>query len=362
MKISIIQSLWIIVIISTVVITYNTFSNIRHIHVLYTTTKHSGYLLGLKTSIISLVNNLYRETRLNIYVFVAQEDRMFVDRNVLPELQDKMLIDAPTLYQVTDYLQPAIEKYQDRITLAIFGCDEPPDSLPTNLIFGNTNAEKVYSYIQDAEVLWCRYTSLDFIDSNLDIKYLIYMDSDTIITKDISFILSDVYKVEESKRKPLYAVENCKIKNKDIWNEMCEIQGNMTHMTTFCNQCSFANGVFVIDLDFWFSNDYMNKMEEMLSTLPEPYIADTAALNLLYYDKYGKLNGKFNSMGLGIGKKYPDNLAKNASILHWTGPLKWWLDDTNNHLVKKYYPEVYDPLTHQRHMFFEVNDEKNKVI
>lgn len=318
---------------------HDSFNNIRHLHVMYTTTKHSGYLLGLKTSIISLVTNLYRDTKLYIYVFVAQEDRMFIDRNILPELQNRMLTDAPDLQDISDYLKPAVEKIKNRVMLIVFGCDDLPESLPRHLIFGSNKTESIYSYISDAEVLWCRYTALNYLDSNLNIKHLIYLDSDTIITKDITFIMTNLYKVEESKRKPLYAVENCKIKNKDMWKELC--QTNITQMVPFCEQCSFANGVFVVDLDYWFSNSHMEKMEEMLTSLPEPYIADTAVLNMLYYDKYGKLDSKFNSMGLGAGRIYSDNLAKNASILHWTGPLKWWNDNTNNHLVKKYYPEVY---------------------
>jgi lipopolysaccharide biosynthesis glycosyltransferase len=258
---------------------------------------------------------------------------MFVDRNVLEHLQDKMIVDAPDLSDITDYLEPAIEKAKYRVILAVFGCDELPETLPKHLRFENTDN---YKYIEDAEVLWCRYTALDYLNILVGVVHLIYIDTDTIITKDISSMIP-----EDIDEQHLYAVENKKIKNKDMWVSLCENTPSSIY-NDFCEKYSFANGVFVMNLDHWYLNRYMDKMEEMMSTFPEPYIADTAILNMLYYDTYGKLDSKFNAMGLGIGKRYPDVFADSAYILHWTGPLKWWNDATNNHLVKSYYPENYD--------------------
>lgn len=322
---------------------YDSINNIKFIHVLYTVTKHSGYLLGLKTSIISLITNLDPDIHVNIYVFIAQEDRMFVDRNVLDELQDKMLIDAPTLTDISNYLEQVSD---ERTLIVVFGCEELPESLPKHLIFGNEKSERIYNYIKDAEVLWCRYTALYYINVLIGVKHIIYLDTDTIVNKDVSSLI-----YADMDKHPLYAVENCKIKNKDMWPKFCDIIKPSSYMSSFCSQCSFANGVFVMNLDYWTNNEYMKKIEEIMSTFPEPYIADTAILNMLYYNTYGKLDSKFNSMGLGVKKRYPDSYASNAVVLHWTGPLKWWNDDTNIHLVKSYYPEKYD-----------INNDVNKIL
>jgi len=115
---------------------------------------------------------------------------------------------------------------------------------------------------------------------------------------------------------------------------------------------SFNAGVMVINLQAWRSRQVTARIEEWVAENKKNRIwrhGSQPAMLLVFHDEVHWLDWQWNVDGLGHRLNYPQEVLQDAKILHWTGPLKPWLDDGVNRLLWEPHTMRYCPLYSNRH-------------
>lgn len=174
------------------------------------------------------------------------------------------------------------------------GSDSVYDKIHTKISF--------HQYLRDASSLWCRY---QFI-SQINATKVLYIDSDTVIKADIRSLFNTYNDATVA------AVRNCKIKIKDMWPT-----GSSD------GRCSLANGVFLVDTEFWRRIRADQQIINIRRDIYNATLEDSLVFNLLFVDVYTPMDAKWNVMGLGNNRTMVNEKAlEGAFLLHWTGPCK----------------------------------------
>lgn len=96
---------------------------------------------------------------------------------------------------------------------------------------------------------------------------------------------------------------------------------------------SYNTGVFLFDTEHWIANsledkclDYVKKQQQSKGQTYKFYAQ--GAINLALHDQINDFDPIYNWTGLGWLDSIPSHLLDQASILHWNGPSKPWLEDS----------------------------------
>lgn len=158
-----------------------------------------------------------------------------------------------------------------------------------------------YSYLNHSRYLWCRYGVIDLVDAPV----VMYIDSDTVVQADVA----EAFETYRSAR--FAAVRNCNVKINDLMPSSDD------------GRCSFMNGVFLTDTEWWRSQNVTARMQSVDLSDVDARMEDTLAANLVLYEHWTPMSPLWNVMGLGNNRTmYNRRGVENAKILHWTGPCK----------------------------------------
>lgn len=144
-----------------------------------------------------------------------------------------------------------------------------------------------------------------FIAESLsEYKKAIYIDSDCIITRDISPLLD---------YKPIAPVA-----------AFPEIQMELPDNPSFKDASYFNSGVMVLDLPMWRAHKYGKKLLKLVSTFTDwTGSTDQDILNVMFRHNWSPLPMSFNYL-INI---YPNIEIKDPLIVHWAGKKKPWLSN-----------------------------------
>ena len=177
------------------------------------------------------------------------------------------------------------------------------------------------------------YSRFYFKEHFSDLGRIIYLDSDILVLGDIY----NLYKLHDSKlsRKKYinsyFIAYDRKRDNSTYYN--WNHKGLIEYKDVLKKKGTYFNaGIYLTDLNNWVKNDIVNKIEKCIENNVTDentvmYLSGTEPpLNIIFHDA-GKLDKIWNYTPKK--KEDPENVCKNAKILHFKGPLKPWLNNGN---------------------------------
>lgn len=164
--------------------------------------------------------------------------------------------------------------------------------------------------------------------------YVIYMDCDIIVLKNILDIMKDV-----DLNKPLCAVKEYdpKYKLRDLgkikyWEHpvinplIYEAYWYRTYLDLHMdlNVPYFNAGVMIVNLNYWREHHFKDRLLKFMTNNSNLFSADQDALNSICNGNFGVLEPKWNSVVLNSGIMNNYDFEGSPSILHFAGPVKPW--------------------------------------
>lgn len=233
-----------------------------------------------KELVINSINSLVINSQfdLNVYVFVPSE-------SLKEEFSNRI-------------------RYNERLKLKIklIGRTQLDGYMPSF----ESEHSYLFSYMNAARFL---------IPTILPFKWIIYIDSDTIIQGDILDITAKI-----DNNRYLYAKPDLEISNyvNEIFLNDLQIEPDYV---------SFNAGVYLMDLDYWRYNKLGKHVKCLIRLNNENNgklfkFFTQPILNILYHGKYGSLCDSWNVKDLGWNNHLNADDLNEANILHFNGPNK----------------------------------------
>ncbi|BDS07641.1 hypothetical protein NT6N_26810 [Oceaniferula spumae] len=153
----------------------------------------------------------------------------------------------------------------------------------------------------------------------LDVKHLLYLDSDTIVFDDISKILAEL----KASPHPLAASPDWETKSPAQDSALIAKHAGVEHCDTYFNA-----GVLTLDLEALRDERFASRACKLLSELGDhASYADQSAFNALLAERWYELGKEWNTPSWAFDKQLENKLP---SILHYTNSAPW--------LTRKYTP------------------------
>jgi lipopolysaccharide biosynthesis glycosyltransferase len=156
------------------------------------------------------------------------------------------------------------------------------------------------------------------------VKKCIYIDTDTIVNRDISEVYNSV--------PDNYEIAACYKKNLPIKNWYYDIELHRMFLTKHKSLCLFNAGVYILNLELIKKTFNVKELLELKQKYSKQMMGGTQVLCNLAYKSYYSIDEKMNSTGFGWMCRFDINsdIYKNAYIYHYTGGLKPWLKNGLN--------------------------------
>ena len=153
---------------------------------------------------------------------------------------------------------------------------------------------------------------------------ILYIEVDQVVQKDLHFLWQTVYKNDVK----LGAVPYFDGRTGQVFSEI----DDEFFRAAKPKSKYFNTGVFLFDTDYWITNrieekcfEYVRKQKDSGGQVYRFYAQ--GAMNRALASEITSLDHAFNWAGLGYMHDIPPKLLDEATILHWNGGRKPWMED-----------------------------------
>lgn len=175
------------------------------------------------------------------------------------------------------------------------------------------------------------------------LKQGLYLDTDVVVQSDISQLWSAI----ASLRQLLAVVERPSPTYGDVFGDkVAALYMARYNKSLRTDHPTFNAGVYGVNLDLWRKKAIHKEVLYWMKQHAREslWLLGTQPLMLLVgYKQWDHLNPRWNVNGLGWNHRLSEDTLKNASLLHWSGKRKPWMEDgLYKSLWEPHYPAPCD--------------------